>query len=264
MMREYFDLERQIVHLVMDKSVMFEHSDFDIAKRLLRDNNYRNLVSCSKIKFAELIGNSMRMYRSADFKEWIEYFEMDRKVSKHLMSNLIDLELTINSRVSHYVSELLESSRLSNFERNAIIQIVSQIRDRKETKFSIYNGKATWDYVPKMTFGEMKQLVFWLHGNKQETFFKLIDGYSFLRRNARSRFNELNHLRNNLFHLTPLTIHLIHAKISKKGLKNMERRKVVRWISNINSYQEVRNDFDEICFHSDKYIAIKNSLRNVD
>jgi len=57
--REYFDLDKQIVHLAIDKSVMFERAEIDVAEEMLRDNNYRNFVSCSKIKFAELIGGNL-------------------------------------------------------------------------------------------------------------------------------------------------------------------------------------------------------------
>ena len=53
-MQEYFDLNKQIVHLAIHKSVMFE-----LAEKMLHDSNYRNFVSCSKIKYAELIGDSL-------------------------------------------------------------------------------------------------------------------------------------------------------------------------------------------------------------
>ena len=262
-MREYFDLDKQIVHLAIDKSVMFERSEIDIAKKMLRDNNYHNWASCSKIKFIELIGDSMIMYKTASFRDWKEYFEMDCHVSKHLMGNLIDFERTINSRVSHYISELMKSDGLTNYEKNEIILIISQIRNRKDVKFSNYVGEATWLYIPKMTFGEMKHLVFWFYDNKRSVYFKVVEGYSFLNRNIKKRFDELNRLRNNLFHFVPLTLYLTQGKSNGK-FSNSERKKAVKWIFGIEGYQELRNDISEICFNADNYIAIKNSLRNVD
>ena len=142
-MREYFDLKRQIVHLAIDKSVMFERSEIDIAEELLRDNNYRNFVSCSKIKFAELIGSNLVMYKTASFKEWKAYFEMDCRVSKHLLGNLIRFERTINSRVSHHISALMSGDQLSSFEKNAVVQIICNSRSfsshNNEMEFMIEN-----------------------------------------------------------------------------------------------------------------------------
>jgi len=131
MVREYFDLNKQIVHLAIDKSVMFEHAEISVAKEMLCDNNYRNFVSCSKIKYAELIGSNLIMYKTANFKDWKSYFEMDCRISKHLMGNLIDFERTINSRVSHQVSALMTNNQLSNFEKNAIVQMIQSSQRKK-------------------------------------------------------------------------------------------------------------------------------------
>jgi len=45
-------------------------------------------------------------------------------VSKHLINNLLDFELTLNSRVSHYLCELMAGGELSDYERNEIILIM--------------------------------------------------------------------------------------------------------------------------------------------
>ena len=52
-MSQYFDLNKQIVHLAINKSIMFKHAELDEVEKLLRDTNYRNFVSCSKINFAQ-------------------------------------------------------------------------------------------------------------------------------------------------------------------------------------------------------------------
>lgn len=56
-MKEYLGLDRQVMHLAIDKAVIFELSELENVEVILRDNNYRNLISCSKIKFTELIEN---------------------------------------------------------------------------------------------------------------------------------------------------------------------------------------------------------------
>ena len=263
MMKDYFDIDKQIVHLAIDKSVMFRHSEITIAEKILRDSNYKNFVSCSKIKFAELIGSNLIMYKTASFKDWQDYFEMDKKISKHLVGNLLDFELTLNSRVSHYMSELMASSELTSREQHELVQIIKQIKDRNNITFSKYNGQETWNYVSKMTFGEMKQLVFWFHDKKPDVYAKIIEGYSFLSKNARNRLNELNHLRNSLFHLTPLTIYLTYGVFRSKKLNNNERKKVVRWILKLRDQKEIKESLSEICANSDNYVKIKNSLQNV-
>jgi len=35
MMKQYLDLERQIVHLAIDKSIMFEHAELEIAQTIM-------------------------------------------------------------------------------------------------------------------------------------------------------------------------------------------------------------------------------------
>jgi len=265
-MKQYFDLDKQIVHLAIDKSVMFEHAEIKVAETMLRDYNYRNFVSCSKIKFAELIGSSLVMYKTASFKEWKSYFEMDGRVSKHLMGNLIDFERTINSRVSHHISQLMENNLLSNFERNVIIQIISQTKDRRDVNFSQYNGKETWIYVPKMTLGEMKELLFWLFKNKYAIYFEIVKEYMFLhnKSNAKKRFDEINRLRNNLFHFKPINVYITHGSQSNhRKLNNKYRKDAVKFILGLNRNRKTQFEVKQIFENSDNYVKIKNSQLDV-
>jgi len=243
---------------------MIGYEELKDAEKVLRDRNYQHFVSCSKVKQVEFFEPNLKMYKTAPFSEWCDYFEMDKKVSKHLIDNLLDFELTINSRVSHYLSDLMESGTLTDHERNEIIVFISRLSNRSQASFSAYNGNETWNFVYKMTFGEMKHLVFWLYDHKHEVYLKVVDGYSLLRKNVKNRFNELNHLRNSLFHLTPLTVYLTYGTVRNWRLNSSERKKVVRWISDINVYQEMRDRVNEICYYSDNYLKIKNSLRNAD
>jgi len=183
---------------------------------------------------------------------------------KHLIANLLEFERTINSRVSHYLSGLMEKEELTRRQRHELIQLIKQIRDRKDASFSTYNGEQTWEYVAQLTFGETKRLVFWMHDHRQDVYLKVIDGYSFLKRDGKRRLNELNNLRNNLFHLKPLTVYLTCGIYRNEKLSNAERKKAVRWISKLGVSQEMRDNLNEICYYSDNYVKIKNSLRNVD
>jgi len=256
-MNEYFALKKQVIQLIIDKSVLFDKlEELDVAKKMLRDNGYRNFVSCSKIKQAEFFEPNLKMYKTAPFQEWCDYFEMDCRVSRHLMGNLIQFERTINSRITHHISEMMANNEFSNFEKNAIIQIISQTRDRKDVRFSKYIGNETWEYIPKMTFGEMKRLVFWLYDNRHDVYSKISEGYLFLNRNAKRRLDNLNELRNNLFHFTPLSVYL-----TENTQNYNQRKKVANWISKLSVSQEMRDALNEICGYSANYVKIKNSLQ---
>ena len=264
-MREYFDLDKQVMHLVIHKSMMVSHSEIDELEVMLRDNNYRNLVSCSKIKLAELIGDYMIMYKTAAFRDWKEYFEMDCRVSKHLMGNLIDFERTINSRVSHHISDLMANDGFSISERNAIIQVIRTSQKRRlglkpnQRLRNAYDGSRTWEFVAKMTFGEMKQLLFWLHDNKSEIYLEIIKEHSFLKNpnNSKKRIDELNRFRNNLFHFRPLNVYITHGD-QRRGryrvLNNKFRKDAVKFILRLNQNKAISFEVDEIVLNSDNYI----------
>jgi len=261
-MNKYLDLDQQIVHLFVDKSVMFEREEIDVAKKLLRDNNYLNFVSCSKVKFAEFIDEHLMMYKTAEFKEWRAYFDMDCYVSKHLINNLTIFERTINSRVSNYISDLMSKDRLSNYEKNEIISKVIRIQDRNDIKFSEYTGNFSWVYISEMSFGEMKQILLWIYNNRKDDYFQIVNGYNFLNNQVKNRIDELNRLRNNLFHNKPLTVYLTRGKIYNRKF-NSRRLKAVNWILNLKSHQRLKKEAKDIYFFVEKYIKIKNSLRKV-
>jgi len=255
-MQKYFDFDDQLIHLVADKSMVIRHSHFDVVQKLFFDNHYFNFLSCSKIKQAEFFEPNLKLYKTATFEEWAAYFKMDKKASKHIVANLLDFELTINSRVSHLVSRLMERDDLSNFHRNAIIQIISQTRNRKGVTFSKYKGHQTWLYVPKMTFGELKQLAFWLHDNRRDIYDQVVEGYSFLNKHGKKRLDELNRLRNNLFHLVPLSVYLT------TGTQNYAyRKRAVKWVSKLGASQEMRKAVSEICGYADNYIEIESKIK---
>ena len=186
---------------------------------------------------------------------------MDCRVSKHLMGNLIDFERTINSRISSHISSLMAGNQLSNFEKNAVIQIIGQIRDRKGVKFSNYDGKETWLYIPKMTMGEMKELLFWLYEHKHEIYHEVVKGYRFLQNKnyAKKRFVEINRLRNNLFHFRPLNVYITHGSQNKGKLNNKFRKDAVDFIYHLNRNQEIALELKEVFVNSDNYVKIKNS-----
>jgi len=253
-MEDYFNLTKQIRHLVIDKSVMVSFKELGEIKKILRDNSYHYFVNCSKIKQAEFFEPNLLMYKTALFEEWCGYFEMDRKARKHIVNNLLDFELTINSRVVNYISQLMSSKNLTDYERNEIILIVSQMRNRSEVDFSSYKGQKSWYFISKMTFGEMKRLVFWLYEVRRDFYFEVVEGYPFLNKDVKKRFDELNRLRNNLFHLTPLSIYLTERD-------HKRRKKIVKLVSKLSTSQEMKKVINEICFYADNYVKIKNSLR---
>jgi len=206
------------------------------------------------------------MYKTASFKDWRAYFEMDSRVSKHLMGNLIDFERTINSRVSHHISALISGGQLSNFERNAVIQIISQLKDRRDVAFSNYDGNETWYYVPKMTLGEMKELLFWLYDHRRKIYFEIVKEYRFLQNKkwAKVRFDEINRLRNNLFHFRPLNVYITHGNQGWGGkLNNKFRKEAVNFICHLNRTQIITHEIKEVFENSDNYVKIKNSQHNV-
>jgi len=166
MSNEYFDLDLQLRYLVIDKSMMVAKEDFGKIKATLKNNNYHNWVTASKIKFAEPVGSKWIMYKTAYFDEWQTYFEMDKRVSKHLRDNLLDFERTLNNRISHYLSEIIANNGFTEYEKNEIIQIIQSAQRRKlklknhQKLRHPYIGERTWEYVPKLMFGDMKQLLF--------------------------------------------------------------------------------------------------------
>ena len=217
------------------------------------------------------------MYKTATFRDWRNYFEMDCRCSHHLMKNLIKFERTINSRLSLIISEMMENGDFSNFEKNELIQMIQlwqkrtqRIKGHEQIK-DPYDGSKTWELIPKMTFGDMKQLLFWIYDHKQDKYFQIIEGYTFLEepKRAKDRIDEINRLRNNLAHFRPLTIYLVHGptkykpKKRKQRFNNKYRKEVVKFVLTLKNNPQIAVELVEIIKKSNNYIKIKNSQQNV-
>jgi len=261
-MKQFKSLDEQVEHLKNNKKVIFD--DKEKAKKDLYDDNYYNIISCSKIKFAEDMAKKDHVYSQKQFKDWLAYFELDCRVSKYLMQNMIDFERKMNSRVAYRISELIEKNKLSNFEKNDLMQIIqkSQAWNSKE----IYHGREAWVYITKMIFGEMKKLVFWPLKNRSDVYKKVVIDYPYFQTSKnneeshiKAKFNELNNLRNCLFHFTPLTIYVTYGKSDFKKLDNRRRKLAIRWILQLSRNEGVLGDITEIFCSSDRFISLKNS-----
>ena len=258
-------LDEQVDYLQQEKLVQIQDSTW--ARKVLFDNNYYNLISCSKIKFAKGIEFGKHEYEKTDFNEWVDYFEKDCELSEHLRRNILNFERTINSRVAYHISELMETGVATECEQEMIKHLIQTSKNVDGIKFFSYEDKETWTYITKMMFGDMKKLVFWLLENKRSFYSKIIEGYPFLGitdaesksrvRIVRSRLNEINNLRNKLFHFTPSNIYLVYGKNSCGQLNNVEKRKVVRWVYRLGGNQNGRPELDQICQYSRNFVKMK-------
>jgi len=258
-------IDEQIEYLQINKSMKV--CDIELAYKFLLDNNYYNVVSCGKIKFAEMIECGKFKYGESRFVDWIQYFETDRRISEHLIINVLNFEQTINSRVAYYISELMETGTLNISECDAIKQIIQNSKNVDGIKFQCYSGCETWTYITKMMFGNMKNLIFWLLENKCDIYGEIIKGYPFLaiedstnekkRTKIRARLNEINNLRNKLFHFTPLNIYLVYGKNSGGTLNNNEKRQIVKWVYRLGGNQERFLELEQTCNYSKKFIKMK-------
>jgi len=254
-------INEQIEYLQINKSVKVDNQE--VAREVLLNNNYYNLVSCGKIKFAKTIECGKFKYGESRFADWIQYFDADRKISEHLMKNMIRIERNLNSRIAHYMSELIEKGTLlTTNERNTLIQKIKSSRKCKG-----YAGNETWTYITKMTFGEMKKLLIWLDKNNKQLYHKVTEGYSFLQtgkeKKNKDRINELNHLRNNLFHSRPLNIYLTYGDGKSQLLQNKDRKLIINSVLNECYDQDIKRIIDDFYKHSDTFIKIKNSQYSI-
>ena len=265
-MKEFKKLDEQIQRLESHKKVVIRN--YDKAKGDLYNENYYNIVSCSKIKFAHDIKCSNHQYSETEFKDWLIYFNLDCSVSEYLMKNMINFERKINSRVAYQISKLIAQNTLTAYEKNEIIQLINGSSVWKQVKD--YDGREAWIYITKMTFGEMKQLLFWLLENKIQIYDKIVFEFPYLQltRNnktlaIKSKINELNNLRNCLFHFTPLTIYITYGKVKSGKLKNKYRKRAVNWIFRLNMNTLIFKYLQEIFDSSDNFIKIKNNQHKV-
>jgi len=266
-MKKFKKLDEQIKRLENHKKIVV--GNHRRARNDLYDGNYYNVISCSKIKFVQTIENNDHQYSESEFKEWMAYFRMDCKVSEYLMKNMLNFERIINSRVAYQISKLIEHENLTDHERNEIFQLINGSTVWKQQRE--YDGREAWIYITKMTFGEMKQLLFWLLENRIIVYAKIVFDFPYLQLTKsnkapaiKSKINELNNLRNCLFHFTPLTIYVTYGKGGKGKLKNGSRKRAVSWIFNLNLDLQLQKHLQEIFISSDRFIKIKNSQYKTD
>ena len=253
-------LDEQCEHLKKSKLVNIENSED--AKKVLLDANYYNIITCGKVRFAEDVVNREHIYEKSDFTEWEDYYKNDKALSNHLRSNVLNFELVLNSRTAYFISELMETNNSNNNEKESIKQIIKASKNVAGVDYTKYIGYETWTFITKMTFGDTKKLVFWLLENKFDVYEKVIKGYTFLDvqnvTKAKNRLNELNNLRNSLFHFTPLSIYLVYGKKIKNKLNNSEKIKVTNWVYRLGGNQRYLNVLDNVIYHSKRFIKIKN------
>jgi abortive infection bacteriophage resistance protein len=262
-LKEFLSLNQQI-HKLQQKKVTVD--DEIRAQQFLRDNNYYNVISCSKIKFITSSRDDGHYeYTSSTFSEWIDYYKKDILVSLFLMKAMIHLEKTLNSRTAYYISYLLEfSQELPIVNQSELTEI---IQAAKVIHLPTYSGHETWKYITKMEFGKMKQLIYYLYNQQDIPLLKehlnlILDDTGLNINKLRVQLNELNNLRNHLFHFTPLNVFLCHGIIGTKNqprYSNTRRKKAVSFIFNLNPNPEIKNILLEFFNNSDRFIKTKNN-----
>ena len=255
-------LDEQLNYLQNGKLVKFD--DLDKARTILLNNNYYYLISCGKIKFAKSLDNRKYEYEASDFDEWVDYFNIDRNVVKHLRNNVLDFERLINSRAAYFVSQLMETGIANSYDKEGIKLIILSSKNVDGVNFSEYDEYETWKYVTKMMFGDMKKLIFWLLENKRSFYEKIVEDFSFLQSNdtilCRKRLNEINNLRNNLCHSTPLSNYLVYGKVIKGKLQR--KIDVVKFVYRLYGKQSGFLELNQICGYARKFMKIKKTVNN--
>ncbi|MDR2976239.1 MAG: hypothetical protein LBV19_02865 [Streptococcaceae bacterium] len=260
-MKPFKTLEEQISHLEKNKSIIFD--DKSSAAKYLLDENYFNVISCGKIKFADKIEKSCHKYFPHKFEDWTNYFELDCLVSEFLMSGMIEFERIINSRLSYFCCELIEGGKLQPEKRNSLIKEFQRIEVRNLPK---YQGKETWKYVTKMSFGDVREILYWLIENQKSYYRKVVDGFGFIGsvkdfsaiKSTKNKLYDIVVLRNCLFHFTPLSIFLGHSKRRDGIYDNRFRKTVIDFIYRFNEKSDLGDELNEIYLSSDHFVAIKN------
>lgn len=258
--KEFKSLDEQLDYLHEEKNIYFQKRED--AKRMLLDHNYYNIISCGKIKFAEDIVNNHHQYQKSLLEEWYEYFLKDCQVSEYLMSNLIEFERIINSRTSYYVGKLIQGTFSSNLlnsnEKNELYML---IRSADISNLPSYSGKETWKYITKMSFGQMRQVLFWLLNNKPEIFELIFFDYSFITEKNDQQIKRLDNiilLRNFLFHFTPLSIYLGFSKRRDGTYRNKYRKEAVKFIFELKKDDSIHSDLKIIIKNANKFNKLKN------
>lgn len=264
-MKAFKTLDEQIKYLSDKKGIIFENDR--MAKDTLLDNNYYNVISASKIKYVKDIVSKHHIYENHNFSDWKAYYDIDCKVSRELMPIMLDFEKTINSRTAYYIAKLIEHDEIEPKFENELVQLIkcASIKNLPD-----YNKMETWTYMTRMTFGETKQFIFWLAKNKKKS--PLFDSYlsgilkSFMTskntKTIQNNLNELNNLRNHLFHFTPLNIYVTSGRGKNGILTTSKRKKAINFIYNLKD-GTIKSDIMAIYENADRFVTIKNNQHKV-
>ena len=261
--KPFKSLDNQMIHLQNNKQIIFSNPDDE--KRFLLDNNYYNVITCGKIKYAQSIDKGAHVYNVTDFKDWISYYQIDVKISCYLMPAMLDFEKKLNSRIAYFISEIME-------ERTAVPVIVKNrlnelIIGANIENLPLYSKKETWTYITKMSFGDMKKLLLCLDENKSNVVVmtylnQILDGFKLKPHDLKSQIDELNNLRNQLFHFTPLNIFLSYGQTGKKPnirFSNTRRKKAIDYVLSLRPNNDIRKELSDLYTCSDKFVKIKNT-----
>jgi|GEM_PF-1017087 len=262
MAKEFKTIDEQIELLQVQKHI--EVTDVEKARQILLDNNYYNVISCSKIKYILTLTENKHNYETSNFDEWLEYYEKDVEVSQYLMAAMNEFEKNLNSRTAYYISEIIE--RNEQIEQSIKEDLARIITKSKVNGLERYCGVETWKYITKMEFGKMKQLIFYLFNHKDipelSSYLDLILKDTDLQiGRLKNQIDDLNNLRNHLFHFTPLNIYISYGLTGKKNkrLSNTRRKKAVSFIFNMKPNSQIKSYLSEFYNASDRFVKIKNS-----
>jgi len=250
MEKTFKTLECQVNYLKDNKSVVI--CDEQLAKKTLLKTNYYNFTACCKVKFAKERENGKFLYESSSFNDWHMYYDLDCKLSEHLMINFNRLEREINAKTAWYLSQLINSGVLSHNEKNELRQKIQSAKN-----CASYNLNETWRYIPKMTFGELVYLLIWLFENKKEVFSKIIADHEVLKKESIKRLHELKHLRNTLFHGRPLNIYLVYGNVNKLSLYQKRRQLLIRWVFQLRRDKILSLYLNEMIQFAKQFLNIK-------
>jgi len=252
--KHFLTLDAQCKHLIINKKIIINSQNQ--ATDILLNNNYFNIISCSKIKFAKSINqNKNHIYNQTNFNEWTDFFDDDCKLSEHLMTCLIRMERKLNSRTAFYISELLESKNLPERDSRRLIRKI-----QGHSNYSNYDGKRTWEHITKKTFNELRNILKWLWNNNQRKVIrKIINDFKFLHSNFLERLDELVNLRNSIFHFKPLSIYLVHGNSGSDFSQYNVRKKVVEIVFYQNNCDSTKTVMVDIFRATKNFIGIKSA-----
>jgi hypothetical protein len=262
-LKEFKTLFQQIQQLTLRKNIHF--SNVEHAKTFLVDNNYSNVISCGKVKFLNGYSEGRSFYEASTFQDWIDYYHKDVQVSLYLADAMLKFEKTLNSRTAYYVSLLFETeSELPDKIKSDLTRV---IRNSKVSSLPTYEGHETWRYITNMEFGKMKRILYFLNDHKHlpqlsEALEEILNETKLDKKRLSIQLNDLNNLRNHLFHFTPLNIFISYGTTGHKNntrLSNRRRKQAVHYIFSLNPDNTIKTILEEFYRNSDHFIKSKNS-----